>query len=200
MEIANNYEVNKLTKPIKVVGIDASLTGTGLCRLNLLIDTCETALILTKHFGVDRLITIRDRVLEWCQGAELIVIEGYAYGKQNQAHQMGELGGVLRVALTEAGLKWVEVAPTAVKKFATGKGTASKEEVAVGIYKRWGKEFPNNNEADAFALCKIGEALALEPPGLTAFQKEVMETIKSGKANNKENKPKKSKKKGVAQA
>lgn len=168
----------------KIVGIDPSLTGTGMCvsKSYLAGSHTETALIAPKIFGVKRLIYIRNNILLWCEGATLVTIEGYAYGKQNQAHQMGELGGVLRVALTEDGIPWVEVAPTAVKKFATGAGNANKEAVAVGVYKKWGREFPNNNEADAYVLMEIGRAFLGGEPigGLLAYQREVIETIRKG--------------------
>lgn len=102
----------------------------------------------------------------------MIVLEGYAYARTSQAHQIGELGVVLRVMFHELGLQVLEVAPAAVKKFATGKGTAKKEDMAVAIYKRWKKEFGTNDEADAYILAKIGEAyhLGLYVEGLTAFQ------------------------------
>jgi len=68
-----------------------------------------------------------------------------------------------------------------VKKFATGKGTAKKEDMAVAIYKRWNKEFGTNDEADAYVLAKIGEAYhpGLYVEGLTAFQHEVIDKLRN---------------------
>jgi len=62
-----------------------------------------------------------------------------------------------------------------------GKGNATKEKVAVGVYKRWGQEFTTNDEADAFVLAKIGQAYLCGTDGLTAFQKEVIENLSEGR-------------------
>jgi hypothetical protein len=35
-----------------------------------------------------------------------------------------------------------------LKKYATGKGTAKKQEMLLQIYKRWGVEFNDDNAAD----------------------------------------------------
>lgn len=171
---------------MKIVGVDASLTGTGIA-IYWDSQTPITATIKNPLTGVDRLIYIRDYIKQVSQGADLIVIEGYAFARANQAHQIGELGGVLRTMFHEMGLKVLEVAPAAVKKFATGKGNATKEQVAVGVFKRWSKEFGTNDEADAFVLMKIGEAILYQTKTLkeiqkieftmTSFQSEVIDEI-----------------------
>lgn len=171
---------------LKIVGIDASLTSTGVAVLN---GSLHTETIQSKKTGPERLVEIRERIREIVAGADLIVLEGYAFARPNQSHQIGELGGVLRVMLHELGMKWLEVAPSAVKKFATGKGNAKKEEVAVGVYKRWKKEFVSSDEADAFVLAMIGQAYLTGLEGLTVFQAEVIEALANGK------KPKRAKKK-----
>jgi len=167
---------------LKIVGIDASLTGTGVAILN---GSLRTERIESKLTGPARLIEIRDRVREIVAGADLVAIEEYAFAMANQAHQMGELGGVLRVMLTEAGVRWIEVAPAQVKKFATGRGNAKKEEMAVAIYKRWGREYKSNDEADAFVLALIGRAYLIGMTDVTAFQVEVIQELRNPKARRK---------------
>ncbi len=167
-----------------IVGIDASLTGTGIAYLQ---DRREpvTEVIRSRKSGVERLIEIRDQVRSHLPFADLVVIEGYSFASANQAHQMGELGGVLRVMLAEAYVQWIEVPPSQVKKFATGRGNAKKEEMAVAIFKRWGREFATNDEADAFVLAKIGEAFLGEAGPLTAFQIDVINSLKRKKKTKK---------------
>lgn len=101
-----------------------------------------------------RLRWIRDNVLGFVDDyrADLVVLEGYAYARANQAHQIGELGGVLRLALFEAGVRYIELAPSVVKKLATGKGNAGKEQVLVEAVRRLGYEGHDNNESDALWL------------------------------------------------
>lgn len=48
------------------------------------------------------------------------------------------------------------VAPTTVKKFATGYGRASKEEMIAAARKRWGPGVKTEHEADALWICAWG--------------------------------------------
>ena len=146
---------------MKIIGIDASLTGTGVAVLD---GSLRTETIQSKQTGPARLIEIRDRIRELVDGAVLVAIEGYSFSSHsNTAYQLGELGGVLRVMLAEAGVRWIEVAPAQLKKFAAGRGNAKKEELAVAIYKRWGREFWTNDEADAFVLVVSDDGRGFSP-------------------------------------
>lgn len=162
-------------KNLKIVGVDASLTSTGVAvAVN---GGYWTDTIQSKKRGAERLIEIRKRIRDVVKKADLVALEGYAFARPNQAHQIGELGGVLRVLLAEMSVPWVEVAPAAVKKFATGKGNAKKEQVAVGVYKKWGKEFGTNDEADAFVLAKIAQACICGTDELNAYQSEIVKKV-----------------------
>lgn len=170
MELAESIAIQIAEKEtIKVTGLDLSLNGTGVCN-NYFPKSpegkepyIETRRLTHDLTGPERLIYVRDKVIGLFQGTELACLENYAFARTNQAHQVGELGGVIRVALYEAGIEYVLVTPNQLKKFATGKGGGKdggkKEDVKLGVYKHWGKEFPSNDEADAFVLAKIGEAL-----------------------------------------
>lgn len=142
------------------IGIDASLTGTGVVCLKG--DTIASSQRLdTKLKGVERLVAIEERLKHFVNhfNPDLVLLEGYAYAAKNQAHQIGELGGVIRTMLHKHNINWIEVAPPQVKKFATGKGNAQKDLVMLNVYKKWGAEFVSNDEADAYVLAKIGQAL-----------------------------------------
>jgi crossover junction endodeoxyribonuclease RuvC len=175
--LPKNNPINRaeMTKSIDVLGIDASLTGTGLAIIAG--DEVHTMRLDNNLRGVARLVYIREYIKRYVTKAKLAVIEGYAFARAKQAHQIGELGGVLRVMVNEAGTQLLEVPPTCVKKFATGQGNATKEKVAVGVYKHWGKEFKTNDEADAFVLAQIGKAYLEGWDGLTSYQVEVMTTL-----------------------
>lgn len=162
---------------MKIIGIDASLTSTGVAVID---GTIRTERIQSRKAGPDRLIEIRDRVYKIAEGADIVVIEGYAYASGHSAHQMGELGGVIRVLLREMELKVLEVSPGQLKKFATGKGNADKMAIAVAVLKRWKKEFTCHDEADAFILAMIGQAYRKGGNDLTAFQAEVIFALANG--------------------
>ena len=164
---------------IKTFGIDASLTGTGVAYL---IDKKlqRVSLLASKKIGVQRVVDIEDKLkhhIDACP-AGLILIEGYAYAAANQAHQIGELGGVIRRMLHRRNVNWIEVAPSQLKKFATGKGNCKKDLVLLNVFKKWGVEFQTNDEADAFVLAMIGQALLGIDIGYGAqYQSEVISEL-----------------------
>ena len=161
---------------IKIVGIDASLASTGMCQMGNILETVTTS-IQSKLTGPQRLIEIRRKMWDFVRGSELVVLEDYSFASGNQAHQIGELGGILRVTFFENGLRVLKVSPSQLKKFITGKGNAKKEEIAVAIFKKWGREFKTNDEADAFVLARIGMAYMGHTNGLTAYQQEVIDAL-----------------------
>ena len=178
--------------PIKIVGVDASLTSTGIAAMiyGELDNVVATRSVNSNKKGTDRLIEIRENVSNNILDVDLLLIESYSYSSPNKAHQIGELGGVLRVMFAENNLKVLEVAPTQLKKFATGKGTASKEEIAVAAYKKWGIECRTNDETDAAVLVYIGLAYMGNTDGLTAYQQEVIDAL-HGKSEVKKKRKKK---------
>lgn len=143
-----------MTRPI--VGIDASLTGTTVAVTSSFVVKIPTKALS----GARRLVVIRESVLAHLTGDRpLVILEGYAFARPNQAHQIGELGGVLRVAMHEYGIPWIEVAPQARAKWATGAGNSSKDAVVSAVSARLGRVFESNDHVDAWLLRDIGVAL-----------------------------------------
>jgi crossover junction endodeoxyribonuclease RuvC len=135
---------------LAVVGVDPSLSSTGVALAD-----GGFATISTSAKGPKRLEAIRDRLLKIALPCDIVVIEGYSMASHQGAHQLGELGGVLRLALWQAGVPYVEVAPTRLKKWATGKGNAPKDQVLAKAARRW-PGVSNNDEADAAWLRDMG--------------------------------------------
>lgn len=149
---------------IRVLGIDPSLTGTGIARPD------GSTLILTCKFrGPERLAYLRDAIEIHVLGADLVVVEDYAFSRANQAHQIGEWGGVLRLLLHESGVPWVVIAPNTLKKFATGSGGAGKEEMLAAAIRRLGYTGHSNDEADALWLRQAGLQRFGVPPAKVAM-------------------------------
>lgn len=120
---------------IKVLGLDLSLTSTGVS-----IDG-ETSTIAVKSKGTERLSDISKTVIELAisNSVDVAIIEGYSFASRNsQAHSIGELGGVVRLRLWESRIPYVEVPPTSRAKFATGRGNAGKTEVMSAVSARTG--------------------------------------------------------------
>jgi len=144
---------------LMVVGLDLSLTATGYAPSIGLWGVLKPAKSLS---GAARLDMIERLVMTLMEPApDLVVIEGYAYGRPNQAAHIGELGGVIRLALHRAGHVFVDVPPANLKKYATGKGNASKPDVRVGVLQRFGHDIADDNSCDAFVL----RAMALDALG-----------------------------------
>jgi crossover junction endodeoxyribonuclease RuvC len=134
-----------------ILGLDVSLTATG-------IDDGDGPRVLhTDLVGVERLAWYSGRLTLICRAKapDLAIIEGYSYASANQAHQMGELGGVVRLILANLGIPTVIVAPSTLKKWLTGKGTAGKDDM-VATAARLGCPVNNNNAVDSWALRQMG--------------------------------------------
>lgn len=166
---------------MRIIGLDLSLTATGIA------DETGTRCIKPKSKGVERLGEVRDALLRMMHEhvtfdaqficgtgprhcvdmPRLVVIEGYSMGRQSGsqgvAQQLGELGGVVRLALFEAGVPFVDVSPASLKKYATGKGNASKDLVYGEAIRRLGYTGQSNDEADAMWLRAMAHDAYGEP-------------------------------------
>lgn len=158
-----------------VTGVDLSLTSTGVCRIDgfgnpALVSTWRLKSAGGKHDSVaeraDRIVDLAERVLR-CVGADdLVVIEGPSLGQSRQGgeHLRAGLWWWLVGTLNLQGRQVVEVSPAQVKKYATGKGSAGKDEVLAAVVRRY-LDVPvaGNDVADALVLAAIGRRLLGEP-------------------------------------
>ena len=146
---------------------------------------------VTPVLGMRRLVWLRERVTNLAMwGAPerptegeriscLVMIEGYAFGaKGSSGISLGELGGVTRVALYDLNVPFIEIPPTQLKKFVTGKGTAKKEHMLMEVLDRWHEKFFDDNICDAFSLVQLGRAITNTQEGnLLAHQKETVSDV-----------------------
>lgn len=139
------------------MGIDPSLTSTGVAVRNAVFT------IGSKLKGPARLAAIRDELDPHLAGVDLVAIEGYAHGAPHQLAALGELGGVIRTALWEHDIEYVDIAPNTLKMYALGIGRGNKTEVVLAAHKRLGYEGANDDEADALWLRAIAADLLGEP-------------------------------------
>lgn len=59
----------------------------------------------------------------------VILIEDYSFGSKGKVFNLAENCGILKYMLYKNGYKFFTVPPTVVKKYATGKGNATKEKM-----------------------------------------------------------------------
>ena len=144
------------------VGIDQSYSGFGLVTLdengNMLSQDLwsfppqetdgerlrEIREVLTE--AVDIISSIRSDSL----GLPAFAMEDYAYGKTFNREKMGELGGVIKMVIPEV----ITYPPQTVKKFMTGNGRASKEEM-LSVVQTHEPSITNHNVADAYAIARM---------------------------------------------
>jgi crossover junction endodeoxyribonuclease RuvC len=162
-----------MSQPPRVVGLDLSLTSTGVAII------CGTAVRLARiepgdkggdHARIDR---IRSRVWELADGANLAVIEGPSYGSvTGKQHERAGLWWIVTRMLWRAGLPYAVVTPSQLKKYATGKGAgpaSGKDKVLAVTVRRYPMaDVDGNDVADALTLAAmaadhLGHPLATVP-------------------------------------
>lgn len=144
----------------RVVGVDPSLTGTGLA----IVAASGAPRLLTitpgRRRGHDRIAYLRDQVAQRITAGNLVVVEGPAYGAQKGAghHEMAGLWWHLTHDLWRRGIGWAVVPPATLKRYAAGKGNAAKDQVLSAVIRRYGHlvDVEDNNQADALALAAMG--------------------------------------------
>ena len=166
------------------VGLDMSLAATGFAMKRGDVVTMETIKTTprTCEHDLARLRYITDEVMQRIpKDVKMIGIEDF-FTPQNPfqigaAIGLAMLGATVRMALYEAGYSFFVISPGQIKKFATGKGSGQKSIVVREVYKRWGLEAKDDNQADASVLAFLAEALTKPGEDRPQYQKEVVKTV-----------------------
>jgi Holliday junction resolvasome RuvABC endonuclease subunit len=155
---------------MRILGLDLSLRSTGY----VLLDEDHVAWFGTVGSDtlreVERLamfdVWIRKAIEEHKLGMAYAAIEGYSYGSPLRATALGELGGVIKLALFDHGIDTRVVAPGTWKKVLCGNGSLDKNNAAIELYKRHGVEFHSQDVLDAWAvaMCLRRQLLGLDKP------------------------------------
>ena len=162
-----------------VMGLDLSLSSTGVVVLGLDGQLLHHTSITTKTRGMERLWYIRSQVADICTKHRpcLIAIEGYSRGARNGREEAGELAGIIKLMLFRNNVPYITPSPMQNKKFATGTGKAEKNQVMLAVFKRWGFSAKTDDEADGFSLAVIALTIKTKREPENATQREVIEAI-----------------------
>ncbi|MFD6343642.1 hypothetical protein ACFWF9_02805 [Streptomyces roseolus] len=153
--------------PPRVIGLDLSLTSTGVAGEGW------AEALRTKSRGHQRLRWLRRRIAELTEEADLVVVEGAAYGRGAQAghHELAGLWWVITQNLWEREIPYAVVSPHARTIYATGTAFPAKEypkaqraRIAKGMVRdavvsRYGVECDGPgryDKSDAFVLAAMG--------------------------------------------
>jgi crossover junction endodeoxyribonuclease RuvC len=159
----------------RYIGIDPS-TKTGIAIIDQdgnLIDALE---ITAEGKDPGRMAEIIFQTMENIEPGDFVAIEGFGFASQS-GFLLGGIGWGIRLDLWERQIEYIDVAPSALKKFTGAGGNAGKESLAVEVYKRWEFQHKSNNVTDAYVLAQIVRALH-EPLKITSFQEQVLNSIK----------------------
>ncbi|MFD5709540.1 hypothetical protein ACFWHW_03945 [Streptomyces pharetrae] len=163
-------------RPARVVGLDISLTGTGIATLG------GTTRVPTKGRRRDTILErharmrhITNRVLEEVGTVDLACVEG-PVGYATPGGSTWDRGGLwwrIVSALLERDIPVAVISPTARAKYATGSGASRKAAVLEAAQHRYGAILESDDEADALILRAMGmhwleQPLAAVPPGNAA--------------------------------
>lgn len=160
-------------------GLDLSMTGTGLCHEQVDGTGCTHLVTPSEARGDFRLPVIRDRVVTFLRGSELVLIEDIPPVRGHSLAILGMVHGVVREGLIREGIPYTTVTVSGLKKYATGKGGASKTEMAVAAYRRAGLEFADDNQCDAWWLWVMARDLLGSPVfELPKIQREALDKVK----------------------
>ena len=196
----------------RVLGIDTSLTATGLARIDVnsydadgyVADIVVATVSAPKPNPRDkskRAMALRvNPLIEHIESAifdpdndapdsplpDLIAIETLAYAAKGSGVWVLPwiFGRVMELAV-KYNIPVVEVGTGQIKKYATGSGVAQKETVMLAVNRRWPEaEISNDNESDAMTAGAIGcDYLGFPIVGTRAkYHGEVLDAIRKSEA------------------
>tara|TARA_Y100001938_G_scaffold142289_1_gene213274 strand:+ start:422 stop:985 length:564 start_codon:yes stop_codon:yes gene_type:complete len=176
-----------------IAGIDYSMRGPSICiyagtekdsfsfercRIFYLTDVKKYANYYLENISGERFVdynhecerykTIADWAIEKLVGVDQVGLEGYAYGAKGKVFHIAENTGILKYKLYEAGIPVEIFTPSNVKKFATGKGNATKEDMHHTFKRETKRDImetitptrstivsPVSDIVDSFYVCKL---------------------------------------------
>jgi crossover junction endodeoxyribonuclease RuvC len=152
-----------------VVGIDLSLTSTGLCANQLEVIT-DLGNVKSTGKNTDtyddrqkRLYRLMNEVVDWTEAKrpDLVVIEAPSYGSVGRGtFDRSGLWWMVVSALRAEGFPVAFVSPKARAKYGTGNGNSDKKAVHAFVLEKYADIAPrrikNNDEADAVLLAAMG--------------------------------------------
>lgn len=144
---------------MRILGIDPS-TYTGMVFLDNQPSEKEICRLVnfpnSKGFGRLQLIAQGVGSLLEQYPPDKVYIEGYAFGNHTSLVTLVEIGTIIRAELFNRKIQWEDVPPTALKKWTTQKGNATKALMAEVVKARWGFTSSSDDVIDAYALARYG--------------------------------------------
>ena len=142
-----------------IIGIDPGRVSPGLCIINAVgEDEIEIRGLKTTGSGFSKVMQVEEWLLKHLivKPIELAVMEDYAFESKWGRELAGEMHGVIMRYLWNRRIPLIKVAPIQLKNFV---GSKAKEHIMKDVFRKWGYDTNNSDEADAIVLAKLGKAL-----------------------------------------
>lgn len=138
---------------MRVIGIDPSLSGTGVALITGELRTIKTT---AKMGDGERLLYLYTELVKLTtDGADFALIEDLPTHAMS-AGLTGRAQGIVRMLLAQRKIPYLAVPPATLKKFATGKGNAKKDAMRQSWLEFSGDDNADDNQVDAAWLRTIG--------------------------------------------
>lgn len=149
-----------------IAGIDLSLRRSGFTIIDKDGKILHQEFLKTdKMRGMQRLLFIKTRIIQKLNEFKVskVIIEGYSFGSKGAAVvSLGELGGVVRLAMFESKFTYLDCSPSSLKAYTTGKGNSDKEMMRIAVRVKYGIDYEDDNVCDSYALCMMAYELGDE--------------------------------------
>lgn len=170
-----------------VVGLDLSIGSTGMVGVTDEGEALHPTFVPTKPDWplAERIDGVLSAIEPWLQqyDIDLWVIEAPAFNPRSvhTAVMLAKLGGCVEHLLWREKQTTLYIAPSQLKEFTTGTGSASKNQMGAWAQKRWGFMHSCDDVIDAYALARLGLAYLGAGGKLDEHQAEVVEFLRTGK-------------------
>lgn len=166
---------------MRILGLDGAAAKTGV----VIMDENEVfheSVIKAKGKDLKRAVAQSDALGALVQehSPEFAVIEGYGLAARNKKTllMLIEAGTLMRAVLWHYGIPWLEIAPKALKRFATGRGGSAKSPVtkpqmAIAAKEQYGYTHRSHDVIDAYWLARVGLGFKGKAPLVNSHQREV---------------------------
>lgn len=136
----------------RILGVDFSLTCTGVAFPDGNTAIVEPPMDMRGMERVEWIVDSFKGILALSQPTH-VCMEGYAMLRGGYGtFETAEAVGCLKLLFFQQGLPTILVPPKTLKKFITGNGNATKNQMMAALKKVWGVSFVSSDRADAYAL------------------------------------------------
>lgn len=181
-----------------VVGVDPSLAATGICGVvDGAAQVTDVFVTISGQHRPARLIEQRERLHSFLIASRGQVREGGQFlvameaeiwmGNPTQSGDASAIQAMYQTLLWQLDPQhqWLHYLPVNAAQVKKWLGAREKNEILLQVFKRYGREFQNDNAADAFTIAMIGDSYAayvldgVTWPEWTKPQVEVLDKLRA---------------------